>query len=178
VTARSELLARIEEATHGRVRAREIAVTQIDLRLDRALAPRLPFALPDRPNTFEAGPDEVLWLGPDEWLLTRPADGEQDLMTRLEAALAGEHHSVVDVTAARTVFDLSGPGALELLSRGCGLDLHPRSWGMGDCAQTLLARMPVILQQREEATTRVFARSSFADSLIDWLLDVGERSSP
>lgn len=177
MTARAELLARIEGATDGRVRAGEVALTQIDLRLDQGLAPRLPFALPDRPNTFDAGPVEVLWLGPDEWLLTHPADEEQDLVTKLEAALAGEHHSAVDVSAARTVFDLAGPGALDLLSRGSALDLHPRSWGMGDCAQTLLARMPVILQQREDAT-RVFARSSFADWLVEWLLEVAERASP
>jgi hypothetical protein len=36
--------------------------------------------------------------------------------------------------------------------------------------------MPVILQHRDEAT-RVFPRSSFADSLADWILDAAEHSS-
>jgi sarcosine oxidase subunit gamma len=38
------------------------------------------------------------------------------------------------------------------------------------CAQTLLARVPVILQERDLAT-RVFVRPSFAGYLVDWLLD-------
>ncbi|HEY7400186.1 MAG TPA: sarcosine oxidase subunit gamma family protein [Actinomycetota bacterium] len=174
MTDRAELLAGIEAATNGEVRARELALLQIDLRLAQHPARNLPFAVPVDPNTFEARPQEVLWLGPDEWLLTRPADGNHDLVAELEAALAGEHHSIVDVSAARAVFELTGPGTIDLLSHGCGIDLHPRSWGEGDCAQTLLARMQVILQQRHDAT-RVFVRSSFADSLADWLLDAASR---
>jgi sarcosine oxidase gamma subunit len=36
------------------------------------------------------------------------------------------------------------------------------------CAQTLLARIPVLLQERGDAT-RVFVRSSFAGYLVTWL---------
>jgi sarcosine oxidase subunit gamma len=165
-------LASVEKTTNGRVLIAEVPLpTQIDLRSDPALAPRLPFPLPARPNTFVAGPSaDVLWLGPDEWLLVAERDTGDNFVSELNAALAGEHRSVVDVSAGRSVFDLTGPSALELLSKGCGLDLHPRSWGPGDCAQTLLARVPVILQQRE-AATRIFVRPSFGDYLVDWLLD-------
>jgi sarcosine oxidase gamma subunit len=36
------------------------------------------------------------------------------------------------------------------------------------CAQTLLARVPVLLQERERAT-RLFVRASFAGHLLSWL---------
>jgi sarcosine oxidase subunit gamma len=164
----------VEKTTNGRVLIAEVSLpTQIDLRSNPALASRLPFPLPARPNTFVTGPSaDVLWLGPDEWLLVAPAGTAHELLAELDEVDAGEHHSVVDVSAGRSVFDLTGPGALELLSKGCGLDLHPRSWGQGACAQTLLARVPVILQQRE-AATRIFVRPSFGDYLVDWLLDAG-----
>jgi sarcosine oxidase subunit gamma len=151
------------------------ALAQIDLRVGPALAHRVPLPLPARPNTFVAGPSaDVLWLGPDEWLMVAPAGTGHELLAELDEALAGEHRSVVDVSASRSVLDLTGPSALELLSRGCGLDLHPRSWGPADCAQTLLARVAVILQQRD-AATRIFVRPSFGDYLVDWLLDAGVR---
>jgi sarcosine oxidase, subunit gamma len=164
-------LGSIETATGGSVRIAEVPLlTQLDLRFDPVLGSRLPWPLPARPNTYEAAPPgDVLWLGPDEWLLVGP-EPARDLIAGLDEALAGEHHSVVDVSAARAVVEMNGPGALDLLSKGCGLDLHPRSWGAGKCAQTLLARVPVIVQQRGE-TTRVFVRPSYGDYLADWLLD-------
>jgi sarcosine oxidase, subunit gamma len=83
-------------------------------------------------------------------------------------ALAGLHHSVVDVSANRTVVELTGYGRLELLAEGCGLDLHPRAWRPGSCAQTLLAHVPVLLQERDHAT-RLFVRASYAAHLAGWL---------
>jgi sarcosine oxidase subunit gamma len=169
---RAEDLTSLQKTSSGQVLAAEVyPLTQIDLRLDPSLASGVPFPLPARPNTFLTGPSaEVLWLGPDEWLLVAQAGNADDLASELDAALAGEHRSVVDVSAGRSVLDLAGAGALELLSKGCGLDLHPRSWHVGECAQTLLARVPMILQQRE-LTTRIFVRPSFGDYVVDWLLD-------
>lgn len=144
---------------------------QVDLRIDPALTSRSSLAFSSRPNTYATGPTaEVLWLGPDEWLIVGPAQTTDGLIADLDQALAGEHHSLVDVSAARAVLELRAPDALELVSKGCGLDLHPRSWHAHDCAQTLLARVPVILQQRGDAT-RIFVRPSFGDYLVDWLVD-------
>jgi sarcosine oxidase subunit gamma len=72
------------------------------------------------------------------------------------------------------VLELDESGRFELLESGCGLDLHPRAWREGMCAQTLLARGPVLLQERGTAS-RLFVRPSFAGYLVDWLLAVAER---
>ena len=56
---------------------------------------------------------------------------------------------MTDVSAQRTTLELSAPGARDVLAQGCSLDLHPRAFGPGDCAQTLLARAAVILHQTE-----------------------------
>jgi sarcosine oxidase subunit gamma len=155
--------------------AREVAfLAQVSLRAAGALAPRVRFALPLEPNTWRRGGGrEALWLGPDEWLVVADPGQAAAVVGELEAALDGQHRSVVDVSAYRTVVELAGEDRFELLAQGCGLDLHPRSWRDGDCAQTLLGRVPVLLQERE-AATRVFVRSSFASHLAGWLRRAAE----
>ena len=168
-------LARVAESTGGEVVLEHVPfLAQVDLRLDPAGAARAPYPLPLAPNTaWEDGPRAALWLGPDEWLvLGRPGDASA-IVAELEAALAGTHHSVVDVSANRVALEISGPRAVEVLSKGCSLDLERQGgWAVGRCAQTLLARVPVILQQRRE-TTGVLVRPSFSDYLVDWLIDAG-----
>jgi sarcosine oxidase subunit gamma len=148
-------------------------LAQVDVRVARSEEDPLPPFLPLEPNTWVAwvGRD-VLWLGPDEWLVlddTETTD-PRGVAAELSTLLSGTHHSVVNVSASRTVLELRGDDRHELLSTGCGLDLHPRSWRDGMCAQTLLARVPVLLQERLGAT-RVFVRPSYGEWLLAWLLD-------
>ncbi len=119
---------------------------------------------------------EFLWLGPDEWLVVGDGDAD-DIATWLEATTPDGQRSIVDVSANRAVVELEGPSRLDLLARGCGLDLDPRSWRDGRCAQTLLAHVPVVLQERG-GSTRVFVRPSFAGSLVDWALAVSSDAVP
>jgi sarcosine oxidase subunit gamma len=112
---------------------------------------------PLAPNTV-AG--DALWLGPDEWLVL--GGREEDYCDAWAA---------VDVSANRVCFELSGPSAVEVLARGCTLDLHPSVFPPGRCAQTLFARAQVILYRTEEQVFRLLVRPSFADYLRAWLRD-------
>jgi sarcosine oxidase subunit gamma len=134
-------------------------LAQINLRTTGLSGPR-----PGR--STRAGDVDVLWLGPDEFLVIGPPGSEE----RLIAAYGGPGASVVDVSAQRTALDLDGPGARELLAFGCSIDLHPRVFAVGDCAQTVLAHTPVVLQRRESGF-RVLVRASFAAHLGAWILD-------
>ncbi len=105
-------------------------------------------APPGTPNTVAAGGvASLLWLGPDQWLAVGSG---ADLASRLESALAGFHHSVCDVSSGRQVLELAGPEARAVLAKGMSLDLHPRAFKSGGCAQTALARVPVVLQQLDD----------------------------
>ena len=75
---------------------------------------------------------------------------------------------MVDVSANRAVFELGGPSRLERLAIACPIDLHPRSWGDGRCAQTVFGAAQVLLHERDDAT-RVFVRPSFAGYVVDLL---------
>ena len=138
------------------------------------VAAALGFPLPDVPNTTTGdGTRTALWLGPDEWLVVGPAGRRARRSRRCSSdALPRDVGSVVGLSANRTALELRGPHARDVLAAGCSLDLHPRAFGPGDCAQTLLARAAVILHQTDaEPVYRILVRGSFAGYLADWLLD-------
>lgn len=147
-------------ALNGAVTVAEVPfLAQINLRT-------ADLAVPDLGRSTTDGDVDVLRLGPDEFLVVGPPGSEQELL----AAYAGPGASVVDVSAQRTTLDLGGPGAGELLAFGCSLDLHPRVFAVGDCAQTVLAQAPVVVQRRESGF-RVLVRASFAAHLVAWIID-------
>jgi sarcosine oxidase subunit gamma len=165
------------------VRLRELPfLAQLDIQLQphgtaaQRLGRVLGTPLPTGPNTVtQAGHHRVLWLGPEEWLVVGPDGSAHATAELLRAALEDEPGSVVDVSANRTTLELAGPAAREVLEKGCALDLHPRTFGPGACAQTLLARVNVILHQVDaEPCYRLLVRGSFAPYLSDWLLDAME----
>jgi sarcosine oxidase, subunit gamma len=171
-------LASVGERTGGGVILEHVPfLAQVDVRLGAADLARAPYPLPAAPNTaWEDGPRAALWLGPDEWLVLGPPGAGPAIEAELETALDGLHRSIVDVSANRVALELSGPRAMEILSKGCAFDLHPRTWQPGMCAQTMLARAQVILHERA-TTTGILVRPSFADYLVDWLIDASSMHS-
>jgi sarcosine oxidase, subunit gamma len=114
----------------------------------------------------------TLWLGPDEWLVTAPEGTAPDLMGRITRALAGRAATVSDLSSSRAIIEIAGHEARALIEKGCGLDLHPRAFAPGCCAQTLFARLPIILDQLSAAPLyRLFVRRSAARWLAEWLID-------
>ena len=170
----------LSAATRGDIAMREVPfVAQVNVRADpndtgimKRLASTLGFALPLAPNTTTSQNDRRgLWLGPDEWLVLGP-DGQQEALEQaLRNGLNGTFGSIVDVSANRTLLEIRGPRAGELLARGIAIDLDARSFGPGRCAQTLLAKAQVILERRDESAFLIYSRTSFASYVAEWLLD-------
>lgn len=131
--------------------------------------------LPVKPNTTSTnGETTALWLGPNEWLIIGAPGREAHIAGRLRAGLAGMHVAVTDVSEARTTITIAGPRARDLLSKGTPLDVHPRVFGLGQCAQTGLAKANVILRQVDEVPTfEVIVLNSFSDYLFTWLERAG-----
>lgn len=164
-----------------RLGVREIRfLAQIDLRADptdealmAAIAADLGFSLPLTPNTARGSGDRFgLWLGPGEWLIVALPGSGTELERLLRAAAGGAFATTVDVSAGRAAIDLAGVYAREALEAGCSIDLHPRVFGPGSCAQTLLARVNVILWQlSDEPRYRLLVRPSFTRYIARWLAD-------
>jgi sarcosine oxidase subunit gamma len=128
-------------------------------------------SLSTEPNRVARGGEiRALWLGPSEWLLVGPAGREADLARSLRSSLAGQHAAVTDVSEARTCIIVAGPKARELLAKSCSLDLHPRAFGPGRCAQSGMVGVNIILEQIDERPTfEIAVLNSFADHLWRWL---------
>ncbi len=128
--------------------------------------------LPLEPNTVAGGRDlDILWLGPDEWLVVAPQE-RTSVEADLRNALDGQRHALTDVSGGQTVVRLSGSQARDVLAKSCTLDLHPRVFGPGRCAQTLIAKANVTIWQTDDAPSYdLIVRRSFADYLALWLAD-------
>lgn len=160
---------------------RVVALAAVDVRLDpadRELLARvqaaLGMALPVVANTASGDPDgrHALWLGPDEWLVLGPAGDAPAIETGVRGAAGDAFVVTVDVSANRVAFEIGGPTARELLESGCPIDLHPRAFHAGSCAQTLLGRTGVLLHQvSDEPRYRIWVRPSFTRYLAAWLDD-------
>lgn len=131
--------------------------------------------LPAEANRFTVAGDLAgLWLGPNEWLVTGPGGPEADMTARLLGGFAGTHAAATDVSEARTVIAVSGPRARDLLVKGVSLDLHPRMFEPGHCAQTGLAGANIILRQIDsQPTYHIHVLNSFAEHLWQWLQGAG-----
>jgi sarcosine oxidase subunit gamma len=140
----------------------------------------LGFALPAEPNTAasKGKPSAktqvtALWLGPDEWwvLGAEPAK----LAAKLVQALDSQAAAVTEVGESRICIHIAGPHTRDLLAKGCPLDLHPRVFTAGACAQSLLAKAPVLIHQVEEQPAYdIYVLRSFAEYLWLWLEDAAK----
>ncbi|PNI08120.1 sarcosine oxidase subunit gamma [Arthrobacter sp. AFG7.2] len=130
-----------------------------------------------------SGDASVLWLGPEEFLVIAPTEAHESLggglIPSLREALGDGGGQVVDLSANRTTFELTGPRSRAVLEKGCALDLHPRALKAGTALSTEIGNIPVVLWKTGEETFRLFPRASFADFLGRWLLDaMREYASP
>ena len=162
-------------------------ITMVELRVDpsgpgaAAVASLLGVELPTTPSTYaKSGDTVVIWLGPDEWLVTGSSLTGPELEARLRDVVSSYGGAAVDVSGQRTTLRLSGSRSRDVLGKGCALDLHPSVFGGGVAAQTTLGQTGVILLAVDGsgAEHRILVRSSFARYLADWLLDAAEEYLP
>lgn len=132
----------------------------------------LGLAPPIAPNTVaERAGTALLWLGPDEWLVVAGTEAPDPRPT-LETALSGVFATLVELSDNYAGIRISGAEARPVLEKGWSVDLHPRAFGPGRCAQSHLAHAPALLWQRDELPSyELFVRPSFARYAWDWLLD-------
>jgi len=123
-----------------------------------------------------SGHNVVYWLGPDEWLVHTPPNGQGALVGALREALTGVHAAVTDVSDYYVVIDLAGPHARDVLARGCPLDLHPTKFAAGQCAQSVFAHASILLHQTTDAPSyRLQVRWTYAQYLWSYLADAAKQ---
>jgi len=189
-TSRSALAARYREGQFGMVCSDGPGVTLCERRglaiflLDgpagdgaflAAIEDGLELELPSNAGKANAlGARRAFWLAPGRWMVVAPRDDLESLRAALSVTLIGRPGALTELGQGRTVIRVAGSKKLDLLSKGCPLDLHPRIFTVGSCAQSLVAGIPATLSVEENgAAIDLYIMRSFGLALWDWLLEAG-----
>ncbi len=116
--------------------------------LQERVAAHFGLALPDGARRVTAGATAAAGTGPGTWLLIRETGGN-DWIPTVKSAV-GNTASVADQSDAYAILRLSGPALRESLAKLVPLDLHPRSFRVGDVAATLAAQIGALLWRLED----------------------------
>ncbi len=138
--------------------------------LAAALKTRLGLDLPPPGGSSAAAGYVALWTQPSSWLLRAPLH-EAAGLTKAMAAEFADLIAVVDQSHGRCVLRLSGRHARDVLARCCRLDLHPRVFGVGASAVTLVGHVACVVHKIDATPTYdVIVGSTFSVWLLDQLV--------
>lgn len=122
--------------------------------------------IPDTGVAHMTGGTTLAWAGPNSMLAISPAPGRT---AELETTL-GDAAAVIDQSGGRIVFRIAGPKARAVLEKGLTVDLHPRAFGPGRVALTLLSHLSVqIIQLDITPAFDVVISRAFTAELWHWL---------
>ena len=122
---------------------------------------------PGLASAIEAG--TALWLAPGAWMVVAEGLEEGALYRSLRDQLQGLA-AVIDQSHGRAALRLAGASARDVLAKGCRLDLHPREFTPGRCAQTSIAQIGVLLHQCDERPTYdLYVFAGYALDFLEWL---------
>lgn len=154
---------------------RRLAFVQLTARkgqveaMTAALAGVTGLDLPQPGHTSSARDLMAVWTQPNSWLLAQPLRPGPNLPRVLDAA-CGTSASIVDLNGGKVVLRLAGGRVRDVLAKGCRVDLHPRAFGPGRCAMTVIGHVKTVVAQIDDAPTfELIVGASFAVSFLDWL---------
>lgn len=158
--------------TVQRVTTPPIAVLRVRGAADRvldAIGEALAVDLPRDPNRTNWAAIGAVWLAPGEWMIVGERV-DRDAVLAAAAGAAAAH--LAEVGDGRVLYVVHGDHARTLLAKGCTLDLHARSFGAGRCAQSALAQVLVLIEQRSaDACFHIYADASYTRHLDLWFDD-------
>lgn len=149
-------LAVVELAAHGRGEAARAALSRT-----------LGMVLPGPGGSVEARGVAALSVGPGRWLLVGGAAAVDAVPTP-----PADEAAFTDLSDGRAILTLTGPHAARLLAKGTAIDLAPAAFADGAVAATALAHVAVVIW-RNGAAWHIIVPSSYAMSLLDWLMVAG-----
>ena len=114
---------------------------------------------------------DILCTGPTDWLIVSTEPDIEPLLDWLQEAFERCAYRATNMSSALMRIQIDGSCARALLSKGCGIDVHPQTFPPGRCARTRLAGMPVIVRCTEDSTFQCIVAASYVDYLDSWLAD-------
>jgi sarcosine oxidase subunit gamma len=161
------LVLELREVAHARMV--ELAKPRSAPALDTMLGIFQSKRLPDVGEMQMAGRSFLLGAGFERWLLI----AEERVAARTLGHLDDAFEIALEAGDAWMQFAISGSAALDLLAKGCALDLHPRVFSKDMCATTRFAQVRCVLF-RAANSHRLLVGRSYAVSLAEWLVEAAQ----
>ncbi|MFO1034550.1 MAG: sarcosine oxidase subunit gamma family protein [Hyphomicrobiales bacterium] len=134
--------------------------------------------LPKAPRTSATWGDiKVLWLSPDQWLISCPRGKAQELANDLTAALAGIHSLAVNVSDMRAIIRLEGERVREVVMKGSTLDLTDGSYTPGTVRRMRFAEIAALLHIVEDKVIDIYVFRSYAHYAWDFIAKAARKGS-
>jgi len=125
--------------------------------------------VPEAMNTWLGDDPVICRVAPDTWLVISAMHEAADLIDAVRTACARRSFAVTDLSDANVTIAVEGPRAIEILLRGCGLDIE--MLGSDACARTRFAQLPVLLRRAAADRYELTVDRPAAKYLFDWLQD-------
>ena len=152
------------------VERRGLALMQVLARPGQEDAVAASLGVDPRPGLASETPSgTALWLAPGTWMLVAEEVEDGGLYRSLREDLS-DLAAIVDQSHGRGVLRLAGPRARDVLAKGCRLDLHPRVFTPGMCAQCVIAQIGVLLNQCDDIPTYdLYVLAGYVVDFLEWL---------
>jgi len=147
-----------------------------------AVGKSLNMLLPTEANTStQSDKLTALWLSPDEWMIfsnehvdenTNNYETEELLNNNISKLNLG---AITDVTDQFVMIKLRGNKIYELFQTGSPFNFNEFQNKKGSVAQTILAKIDVIIQNQDKNEINLFVRRSFSQHLFSWMNDSASR---
>jgi sarcosine oxidase, subunit gamma len=126
--------------------------------------------LPSQVGATVSGPLRILCVGPGEWLIVSHERRASKLREDIESDLTRYGLALVELTHGLAGLEVRGCDAREVLSKGCGLDFHPRAFRVGRCARTRFAQIPVVIDCLDESPRfELYVARSYFHYMHSWI---------
>lgn len=142
-----------------------------------AVAEAAGVAFPGMLGASCVGGKGVLWMAPDEVMILAGRDAAAGLARSLAERVADMHALVVDVSDARSHFEVQGRAVRDVLAKLAPLDMAPEAFPMGQLRRTRFAQVAAGVWLRDNSTAQVFCFRSVAQYMADLLSTAADEAA-
>lgn len=141
--------------------------------LKSAVGTKVP-ALGEVLNSAKGG---CAWMSPDELILFTDYANADAVVAKLDKALSGEHMLAVNVSDARTVFNLDGKEIRDVLAKGTPADLSVDVLGLNQMRRSRIGQIAVAFWFTSETSAKLVCFRSVGPHMMTWLTTAASKDA-
>ena len=147
-----------------------------------AVGKSLNMVLPTKANTSTQSEKlTALWLSPDEWMIFSNRVVKENINTYDTETLLNKNicklnlGAVIDVTDQFVRITLKGDKIYDLFETGSPFNFNEFRYKIGSVTQTIIAKIDVVIHNKNQNEVNLFVRRSFSKHLFSWMNDSASR---